>query len=41
VRWWGRLRKRDDFVDLDVDGRIIIRRMIWQALINLAHDMDK
>jgi hypothetical protein len=37
--WWGNLRERDHFVDPDLDGRIILKRIfrkwdvgVWSGL---------
>ena len=28
--WWGHLRERDHFGDTDIDGRIVLRWIIWK-----------
>ena len=38
VFWWGNLRERDHFEDPDVDGRIILRRILvkWGLVLDRA-----
>jgi hypothetical protein len=45
--WWGNLKERDHLGNLDVEGRIILRRMFrnwdvgaWTG-IELAQDIDR
>ena len=45
--WWGNLRERDHWGDQDVDGRIILRRILrkWERgcgdWMELAQDRDR
>ena len=42
--WWGNLRERDHWGDLDVDGRIILRWIFrkWEGVVGtLAQDRDR
>ena len=36
--WWGNLRERHHWGDLDIDGRIILRRIFrkWEGVVGTA-----